>query len=185
MGTIQKLSSQVIDYAERVSEMADVAQGKHHQRTGLTTRWLLLPASGAALYALVKSDAFSRPAKEVMDEAKARASELPDDLLSMVRQSTSGARAGTEAARALPHRRPGSRRASRTHARPAARAEGVPHARQRRPHADFTDRSTAISAIFATGRPQGRPVRCHFAGLPRPLMQARPIPILGYARPPR
>jgi len=90
MATIQKLSSQVIDYAERVSEMADAAQGKHHQRPGLTSRWLLLPASGAALYALVKSDAFSRPAKEVMDEAKARASELPDDLLSMVRQSTSG-----------------------------------------------------------------------------------------------
>src|SRR4249920_2134049 len=89
MGTIQKLSSQVIDYAERVSDMADAAQGKHHQRTGLTTRWLLLPASGAALYALVKSDAFSRPAKEVMDEVKARASELPDDLLGMVRQSTS------------------------------------------------------------------------------------------------
>jgi hypothetical protein len=90
MGRIQKLSSQVIDYAERVSEMADAAQGKHQQRTGPTTRWLVLPASGAALYALLKSDAFSRPAKEVMDEAKARASELPDDLLSMVRQSTSG-----------------------------------------------------------------------------------------------
>ena len=97
MGTIQKLSSQVIDYAERVSEMADTAQGKHHQRTGPTTRWLLLPASGAALYALMKSDAFSRPAKEVMDEAKARASELPDDLLSMVRQSTAAPPAGTEA----------------------------------------------------------------------------------------
>ena len=90
MGTIQKLSSQVIDYAERVSEMADAAQGKQRQRTGLTTRWLVLPASGAALYALLKSDALSRPAKEVMDEAKARASELPDDLLSMVRQSASG-----------------------------------------------------------------------------------------------
>ena len=90
MGRIQKLSSQVIDYAERVSEMADAAQGKHQQRTGPTTRWLVLPASGAALYALLKSDAFSRPAKEVMDEAKARASELRDDLLTMVRQSTTG-----------------------------------------------------------------------------------------------
>ncbi len=89
MGTIQKLSSQVIDYAERVSEMADAAQGKHHQRDGSTARWLLLPASGAALYALLKSDALSRPAREVMDEAKARASELPEDLLSLVRQSTS------------------------------------------------------------------------------------------------
>ena len=89
MASIQKLSSHVIDYAERVSEMADVAQGKHHQRAGHTTRWLLLPASGAALYALVKSDAFSRQAKDVMDEAKTRASELPEDLLTRVRQSAS------------------------------------------------------------------------------------------------
>jgi len=88
MGSIQKLSSQVIDYAERVSDMADAAQGKH-QRSSLASRWLLLPASGAALYALVKSDALSRPAKQVMGEAKARASELPDDLLGKVRQTTS------------------------------------------------------------------------------------------------
>ncbi len=90
MASIQKLSSQVIDYAERVSEIADVAQGKHHHlRAGRTTRWLLLPASGAALYALVKSDSFSRQAKDVMDEAKTRASELPEDLLTRVRQSAS------------------------------------------------------------------------------------------------
>ena len=87
MASIQKLSAQVIDYAERVSEIADVAQGKHQQRAGRTTRWLLLPASGAALYALVKSDSFSRQAKDVMDEAKSRASELPEDLLTRVRQS--------------------------------------------------------------------------------------------------
>ncbi|HYK06150.1 MAG TPA: hypothetical protein VEW11_00130 [Gaiellaceae bacterium] len=114
MGTIQKLSSQVIDYAERVSEMADAAQGKHHQRAGLTTRWLLLPASGAALYALLKSDALSRPAKEVMDEAKARASELPDDLLSMVRQSTSGtsSRNGSGTSSATPTRRSSTRKST-------------------------------------------------------------------------
>lgn len=87
MASIQKFSSQVIDYAERLSEMADAAEGKHPQRTGRTTRWLLLPASGAALYALVKSDTFSRQAKGVMDEAKARASELPEDLLARVRQT--------------------------------------------------------------------------------------------------
>ena len=78
----------MIDYAERVSEIADVAQGRH-QRAGRTTRWLLLPASGAALYALIKSDSFSRQAKDVMDEAKSRASELPEDLLTRVRQSAS------------------------------------------------------------------------------------------------
>ena len=142
MGTIQKLSSQVIDYAERVSQMADVAQGKHQQRSGLTTRWLLLPASGAALYALVKSDAFSRPAKEVMDEAKARASELPDDLLSMVRQSTNGAaEPKREPLRALPRPRPGSRRASRPHLKPAPRGEGVQPARGRRPRANVAGRA--------------------------------------------
>ena len=89
MASIQKLSAQVIDYAERVSEIADVAQGKHQQRAGRTTRWLLLPASGAALYALIKSDSFSRQAKDVMDDAKSRASELPEDLLTRVRQSAS------------------------------------------------------------------------------------------------
>jgi hypothetical protein len=87
MASIQRFSSQVIDYAERLSEMADAAEGKHQQRTGRTTRWLLLPASGAALYALLKSDTFSRQAKGVMDEAKARASELPEDLLARVRQT--------------------------------------------------------------------------------------------------
>jgi hypothetical protein len=87
VASIQKLSAQVIDYAERVSEIADVAQGKHQQRVGRGTRWLLLPASGAALYALIKSDSFSRQAKDVMDEAKSRASELPEDLMTRVRQS--------------------------------------------------------------------------------------------------
>ena len=69
----------MIDYAERVTEMANAAEGKHNHKTSRTTQWLLLPASGAALYALLKSDAFSRQARGAMDEAKARASELPDD----------------------------------------------------------------------------------------------------------
>ena len=132
MGTIQKLSSQVIDYAERVSEMADAAQGKHHQRNGSTTRWLLLPASGAALYALLKSDALSRPAKEVMDEAKARASELPDDLLKMVRQSTSstssrnGSGTSTSAStRRASTRRPNARKTGGTRKRSSARKATV------------------------------------------------------------
>jgi hypothetical protein len=87
MASIQRISSQVIDYAERLSQIADAAEGKHSQRTGRTTRWLLLPASGAALYAILKSNTFSRQAKGVMDEAKARASELPEDLLARVRQT--------------------------------------------------------------------------------------------------
>ena len=49
---------------------------------------MLLPASGAALYAIVKSDSFSRQAKDVMDDAKTRAAEPPEDLIGLVRQTT-------------------------------------------------------------------------------------------------
>ena len=88
MAGIQKFSSQVIDYAERLSGMADAAEGKHQRANGKMAQWLLLPASGAALYALFKSDFFSRQAKGVMDEARTRASDLPDDLMTRVRQNT-------------------------------------------------------------------------------------------------
>ena len=90
MNGIHKFSAQMIDYAERLSDVADAAQGKNHshRHAASTTRWLLLPASGAALYALVRSDAFSRQAKEVIDDAKTRASELPEDLIGLVRQTT-------------------------------------------------------------------------------------------------
>jgi hypothetical protein len=86
MADIHKLSEQVIDYAERASNVADAAKGKG-KGNGSGTRWLLLPAAGAALYALVKSDFFTRGAKVVADEAKSRASELPDDLMKAVRQT--------------------------------------------------------------------------------------------------
>jgi hypothetical protein len=51
-------------------------------------RWILLPATGAALYAVAKSDFFARQARGVMDEAKSRAAELPDDLMTRVKQTT-------------------------------------------------------------------------------------------------
>ena len=88
MQGIHKFSARVIDYAERLSDVADAAQGKNHQRAGSSTRWLLLPASGAALYALIKNDSFTREAKGVMDDAKTRAAELPEELMGLVRQTT-------------------------------------------------------------------------------------------------
>ena len=89
MASIHKFSDQVIDYAERLSNMADAAQGKGARRGSSTgTRWLILPAAGAGLFALVKSDFFTRQAKGVVDEAKTRASDLPDDLLNHVRQTS-------------------------------------------------------------------------------------------------
>jgi hypothetical protein len=109
MAGIQKLSSHVIDYAERLSDMADAAEGRH-RRSGTMSRWLVLPASGAALYALVRSDFFSRRAKDVVDEAKTRASELPEDLVARVRQTTSGTSSSNGA------RRRSSASSSRTNA---------------------------------------------------------------------
>jgi hypothetical protein len=93
MGSIQRFSDTVIEYAERLSNVADAAAGKRApgNRNGgavTTTRWLFLPAAGAGLYALVKSDFFTRQAKEVMGDAKARASDLPTDLMNAVRQSS-------------------------------------------------------------------------------------------------
>ena len=88
MNGVHKFSAHVIDYAERLSDVADAAQGKNHRRAGSTTRWLLLPASGAALYALIRSESFSRQAKDAIDDAKTRAAELPEELIGLVRQTT-------------------------------------------------------------------------------------------------
>ena len=84
MKDVQKFSKHVIDYAERLADMADAAEGRGARRTGHRTRWLILPAVGAGLYAF----ATSGRTKGVMDEAKAKASELPEDLFKRVRQTT-------------------------------------------------------------------------------------------------
>jgi hypothetical protein len=96
MADIHKFSERVIDYAERLSNVADAAQGKRmgRRRNGVSG-WLLLPAAGAGLYAMVRSEFFSRQAKEVVDEAKTRASELPADLMKSVRQTTQKSRRRT------------------------------------------------------------------------------------------
>ncbi len=95
MAGIQSISEQVIDYAERVSDMADAAQGRHRRVGSTLTRWVVLPASGAALFALARSNYVSRQAKDVVDGAKSRASELPDDLMSRVAQVANGSTSTT------------------------------------------------------------------------------------------
>ncbi len=86
--TIHKVSGRMIDWAERLENASDAARGKAVRRRGFGTRWLLLPAAGAGLYALATSGAFSRQARDVMDQARTRASELPDDLMGRLRQTT-------------------------------------------------------------------------------------------------
>jgi hypothetical protein len=108
---IQKFSERVIDFAERLSDVADAAEGKGRRRAGGgngTTRWVLLPAAGAGLYALAKSGFLARQTKEIVKEAKARASDLPNDLLNAVRQTQeSPSRNGGQG-----RRKPSSSRAS-------------------------------------------------------------------------
>ena len=93
MDGIHRFSRQVIDLAERLEDVADAAQGKGVRGSGMPTRWLILPAAGAGLYALATNNSFGRGARRVMGEAKSRAAELPEDLLNRVRQ-TSSAQAG-------------------------------------------------------------------------------------------
>jgi hypothetical protein len=90
MANVHKFSKRVIDLAERLEDVADAANGKGIRRGSFGTRWLILPAAGAGLYALATNSSFSRQAMGVVDQAKVRASELPDDLLSRVRQSSRG-----------------------------------------------------------------------------------------------
>jgi hypothetical protein len=100
MGAINKFSERVIDLAERLEDVADAAEGKGRRRSGSGARWLILPAAGAGLFALATNASFARQAKDVVDQAKTRASELPDDLMSRIRQSsTSASRSGGQSAR--------------------------------------------------------------------------------------
>jgi hypothetical protein len=86
LADIHKFSEQMIDFAERLSNVADAASGKR-PATGRGTAWLLLPAAGAGLYALARSELLTRQAKGAVNGAKTLASELPNDLLNTVRQT--------------------------------------------------------------------------------------------------
>jgi hypothetical protein len=109
MADINKFSEQMIDLAERLADMSDAAKGKGGRRRSLGPKWVVLPAAGAVLYALATSGSFTRQDKGVMNQAKARASELPDDLLSRIRQTSQTSSSGTPAspaARPAPVARP-------------------------------------------------------------------------------
>lgn len=111
MSRIHTFSTYLVDYGERLSKMADAAEGKHRQ-TGRMRSLVLLPAAGAGLYALVRSDFFSRQAKEVVGEAKSRAADLPDELMDRVHEATNGAKRGNARAASTASRQ--SSRSGRT-----------------------------------------------------------------------
>jgi hypothetical protein len=115
MADIDKLSKQIIDYAERLADVADAAKGKGNRRRS-STRWVLLPAAGAGLYALATNGSFARRTKGAMEQAKARASELPEDLINRVRQSspTTGGGGNSSTRQTSSARRTGARRSRST-----------------------------------------------------------------------
>jgi hypothetical protein len=67
-----------------------------------------------------RSDFFSRQAKDVIDEAKSRASELPDGLVTRIREtveersSGNGSRSSKRSTRARSTRKAGSTRTAKT-----------------------------------------------------------------------
>lgn len=87
MADMNKFSEQVIDLAERFADITEAAQGKGNRKS-MGARWLIIPAAGAGLYALGASGSFKRSAKKVMSQAKERASELPEDLMNRVQQTS-------------------------------------------------------------------------------------------------
>jgi hypothetical protein len=89
MADINKFAEQVVDLAERFADITDAAQGKGN-RKGVGARWLVLPVAGAGLFALGSNGSFTRKTKKVMKQAKARASELPNDLMNRVEQVSEG-----------------------------------------------------------------------------------------------
>jgi hypothetical protein len=93
MSDLKRISEQMINLGERLSDVVDAANGKGQRHGGGASRWVLLPAVGAGVYALARSEFMTRQAQGVVDEAKTRASDLPNELLNGVRhasQKTSG-----------------------------------------------------------------------------------------------
>jgi hypothetical protein len=128
MAGIQEFSEKVITYATRLSDVADAAQGRRRSG-GSRLRWT---ASGVALLALVRSDFFARQAKEVVNEAKTLASDLPDDLMAVVAKQTGASASSTGAAQTKGAT--GSASGTKTKARkPKARKPGAARRRTSAP----------------------------------------------------
>jgi hypothetical protein len=94
MRDFNKISKQAADLAERVADVADAARGEGPRKSGggrwFGGRWLLLPAAGAAVYAVARRGSdVPRRAKDLVGQVKERASEIPDlDLLDRVTEVT-------------------------------------------------------------------------------------------------
>ncbi len=116
MAEVNKMSEGLIDLAERFADVVDAAQGRGGRKNGNGARWLILPVAGAGVYALAtSSSAFARRTRKLMNQAKDRATDLPDaDLFGRVKevtgteQSASSSSRPTQSTRRRQTRRSGS-----------------------------------------------------------------------------
>jgi hypothetical protein len=82
MADVNRFSEQLIDVAERFADTVEAIQGKGSRQGSLDARWLVLPAAGAAAYALATSgSSTARRTRGLMRRAKDRATDLPDTVL--------------------------------------------------------------------------------------------------------
>ena len=88
MADIDRFSERLVDLAERFADVTDAAQGRGNRQGGIRPRWFLLPAAAAGMYLLGASGSLRRQAGNVAKQAKDRAADLPDDLMSRVHQAT-------------------------------------------------------------------------------------------------
>ena len=88
MADIDRFSERLVDLAERFADVTDAAQGRGNRQGGIRPRWFVLPAAAAGVYLLGASGSLRRQAGNVAKQAKDRAAELPDDLMSRVHQAT-------------------------------------------------------------------------------------------------
>ena len=88
MADIDRFSERLVDLAERFADVTDAAQGRGNRQGGIRARWFVLPAAAAGVYLLGASGSLRRQAGTVAKQAKDRATELPDDLMSRVHKAT-------------------------------------------------------------------------------------------------
>jgi hypothetical protein len=99
MADVNRFSEGLIDVAERFADVVDSAQGNGARKSGAGVKWLILPAAGAAAYALATSSSgVARQTRKLMLRAKDRATDLPDaDLFGRVKEVTGLAEASASA----------------------------------------------------------------------------------------
>lgn len=119
MADMNRFSERLIDVAERFADVVDSAQGKGARKGGSGARWLVLPAAGAAAYALAtSSSSLARRTRKMMVRAKDRATDLPDaDLFGRVKEVTGmaeGSSSGSQTPRRSPSRRRQAQRRRKT-----------------------------------------------------------------------